>query len=363
MTTIDRYLARAFLAAYVVFTLVGMSLIVSVHLLANLDEFMEGRGQSALQVFTSMVSYYGYNLPLYYAQLSAPALAAAGAFTFARMLAGNELTALLSAGVPLQRLVAPVVTTALALIALGLANRELLLPEIAPYVIRRPDDVQRTRTVGVYCVRDDRNAIITALRLYPAEQRLYGVFIIEPDETGQPAHLIEADSASFDATAGVWRLEGGRRVLMGAAGADDKLARGIEYQPVPTFATSLTADDLVLQQAAEWTELLSTRQMVRLAQFRRVANRSAIVNGLHVRLTQPILQLLLLVLPIPFFLSARPTHAMAAGGFALGLSGLFFVTVFVAHLMMEDQWAALIAWAPILVFGPIAMVRLASLRT
>lgn len=54
---------------------------------------------------------------------------------------------------------------------------------------------------------------------------------------------------------------------------------------------------------------------------------------------------------------------MAAGAMALALSGLFFVTVFVAHLMMEDRWAALIAWAPILIFGPLATVRLASIRT
>lgn len=363
MTTLDRYVARAFLAAYVVFTLVGISLVVSVHLLANLDEFLEGKDQSALQVFANVASYYAYNLPLYYSQLSAPALAAAGAFTFARMLANNELTAILSAGVPLQRLAAPILTTAIALIAVWLANRELLLPEIAPYVIRRPDDVQRTRTVGVYCVRDDRNAIITALRLYPAEKRLYGVFIVEPDETGTPTHLIEADSAAFDAAAGAWKLEGGRRIVMGAASSDDKLARGVEYQPVPWFKTSLTADDMVLQQAAEWTELLSTRQMVQLARFRRVANRAAIVNGLHTRLTQPILQMLLLLLPLPFFLSARPTNVMAAGAMALALSGLFFVTVFVAHLMMEDRWAALIAWAPILIFGPLATVRLASIRT
>lgn len=363
MTTIDRYVVRAFLAGYVVFVLVGMSLIISVHMLANLDEFTEDKGLSSAAVFGNMVHFYAFNLPLYYSQLSGPALAAAGAFAFARMMASNELTALLSAGVPLQRLVAPILVASLAVIGVWLANRELLLPEIAPYVVRRPDDVNRTRTVGVYCVRDERNAIVTALRLYPAERQLYDVYIVEPDETGAPKNLIQADAATYDAAQGLWRLEGGRRLVMGAPSSIDKLAGGVEYQPVTTFKTSLTADDMVLQQASEWSELLSTPQMVQLARFRRVANRAAIVNGLHVRLTQPILQLILLMLPVPFFLSSRPGSVVAAGGFALAASGAFFVFVFLAHLMMEDQWAALIAWSPILIFGPIAVVRVASIRT
>jgi lipopolysaccharide export LptBFGC system permease protein LptF len=84
----------------------------------------------------------------------------------------------------------------------------------------------------------------------------------------------------------------------------------------------------------------------------------------HIRLTQPLLQWILLLLALPFFLTREPANVMAAGGKALLLGGAFFLVAFVAHsVVKEEAHAALIAWLPILLFGPLAALQLANVKT
>ena len=82
----------------------------------------------------------------------------------------------------------------------------------------------------------------------------------------------------------------------------------------------------------------------------------------HIWLT-PVLQLLLLALTVPFFLRREPCSVLVAGGQALLLSGAFYATGFFAHSMIAAQHAALVAWIPILIFGPIAALLLSNIRT
>jgi lipopolysaccharide export LptBFGC system permease protein LptF len=363
ITLVDRYVARSFLASFVILLVVGIGLYVLVDLLVNMDEFTENKELSGTQIVANMADYYGYNLPLYYKQLAAPVMAAAAAFTLAVMLRNNELTAIICAGTPLTRVAVPILVCSVGLIALWVVNQEVIIPSVASKIVRQRDDVSESRAVGVYCVRDSHNAIITALRFYPREQKLYHVFIIDPDESGGPATLIESYTATYDAGRKTWLLEDGRRVLMADPAGPGDIATGIRYEPVEEYKLGLTPDELVLRQEAEFGELLSTMQLNRLVMSENLPNRSALVMARHVRLTQPLLQAILLVLSIPYFLTREPTSVLKSGGQAVVLGGLFFAAAFIAHSLVKDQSAALVTWLPILVFGPIASVRLANIKT
>jgi hypothetical protein len=60
----------------------------------------------------------------------------------------------------------------------------------------------------------------------------------------------------------------------------------------------------------------------------------------------------------------EPTNVMAAGGKALVVAGTFFLVAFIAQsVVKEEAYAALIAWIPILLFGPVAVLLLANVRT
>ncbi|MGE0482148.1 MAG: LptF/LptG family permease [Phycisphaerae bacterium] len=362
MNTIDRYVARTFLMSYVLLLLAGMGLYVVGDLLVNIDDFTADGAVPAPQALRSMADYYLYNVPLYFSQLGGFALAIAACFTLALMHRNNEMTALVAAGMPLQRLLVPILACAVVLAGAWLANREFVLPEIAHKIARQRSDVQGARTLGVYCIRDDKNNILTALRLYPREGVLARAFVIEPDESGAPARLIEADEAIYDPAARTWRLERGRRVEMGAAPTEG-LGAPIRYEPVAEFPLRLTPEDLVLRQGAEWSELLSLKQMNALVEHGSLANRPTIVMARHVRLTTPLLQLILLVLTATVFVSRAPANVLARGGRALLIGGVFFAIAFMAQSIVREEHAELVAWSPILIFGPWAAAQWASVKT
>jgi lipopolysaccharide export system permease protein len=368
MSIVDRYVARTFLSGYAILLLVGIGVYILTDLLVNLDVFTEDRTLSLVQVLEIMWDYYSYNIPLYFSQLGGPLMAIAAAFTVGLMLRNNELVALVAAGMPLQRLTVPLVGCSLLIVGLWVANQELVIPACATKIARSHDDMVGTRTVGVYCARDDNNAILTALQLDPRRGVLRRVFIIEPDEQGQPAQLIEADRAEYVPERGVWRLDRGRRITMSAPTAEPGLGDAIRYPVVDEYPFTLGPEELVLRQGAQWAELLSVREMNALLHSRNLPNLPAISMSRHIRLTKPLLFWILMILVLPFLLTREPTSVLVGGGQALLFGGLFFAMAFVTHALaptaIEDESRrALMAWVPILIFGPIAVLHLANAKT
>ncbi|MFQ5807533.1 MAG: LptF/LptG family permease [Phycisphaerae bacterium] len=364
MSIVDRYVARTFLSGYVILMLVGIGLYILTDLLVNIDEFTEDDSLPVLEVLRLMADYYLCNLPLYYSQLGGPLMAIAAGFTLGMMLRNNELTALIVAGMPLQRLAVPVAVCSVLLVAVWMANRELLLPKLAHKIARKHDDVIVQRTTGVHCARDDNNAILHAASFFPRESRLESLFIIEPDAEDRPRHLIQADAATYNVERRIWELARGTRVTLYDPLEDRGLGPPIQPEYVDEYPFTLTPEELVLRRNSQWADLLSLTQLNTLLQSRNLASRPTIDMSRHIRLTQPLLQWVLLLLALPFFLTREPCNVMAAGGRALLLAGAFFLVAFVAHsIVKEEAYAALIAWIPILIFGPLAAVQLANVKT
>lgn len=364
MTTIDRYVGRTFLGSYLILMLIGFGLYIFSDVLVNLDEFTKDRTLSAGAVLVNMADYYGHNLPLYYAQLGGVLMAIAAAFTYAMLLKNNELTPLVAAGVPLQRLALPALVCSIALVALWMANSELLVPRFADKIARRHADLTDVREVQVSCVRDDRNAILVAQELHLQAGVLNGVYIIEPDESGAPKHLLRADSARYDADRQVWVLDRGARQGMGPAFEEEGLARPIQWQPLAEYAFGLSPEQILLRQSSQWADLMNIAQMNMLLKSRNLPNLPAVAKARDIRFTQPLLTWILMLLAIPFFLTREPGNVLVAGGKALLLTGACFGLVFVSHSMSSDAAEARIATAiPVLVFGPVAVLHFANVKT
>ncbi len=361
VTTIDRYVAGAFVRSYFVLLLVGMGLYIMADLLINLDEFTGNRSMSGGQILLAMLDYYAFNLPLYFSQLAGPVMAFAGAYTVGMLLRNNEMTALLAAGVRLQRLVAPILASAVFLAALALANRNYVLPALAPKIARQHDDLTGMRQAGINFAKDDHNAILTARRIYPEQQRLEYVLIVEPPEKG--GHVIQADVAVYDAQARTWRLEAGKRIIPASSADSLDADEGIEREPLSEYRFRLTPEELLLRQSAEWTGLLSLRQMNKLLRSENLPNLPAIRMQRHIWLTEPLMQILLLSLALPFFMRREPGSVLAAGGRSLLMCGALFATTFFAHGMITAPEPALVAWSPIFLFGPVAVITLANVKT
>ena len=151
---------------------------------------------------------------------------------------------------------------------------------------------------------------------------------------------------------------------MGSAFGSDELGQSIQWEPLSEYAYGLSPEQILLRQSSQWAELMSIRQMNALLQTRNLPNLPAIAKARDIRFTQPLLMWILMLLAMPFFLTREPGNVLVAGGKALLLTGLCFGFMFMAHSLSGDATTARVATAlPVLVFGPVAVLHFANVKT
>jgi len=364
MTTIDRYIGVSFISSYVIVLLVFVSVYVFGDILANLDDFTGDRSLGTSQVLLNIADYYGHNLPLYYHQLGGLALAVAAAFTFAMMLRNNELTAMAAAGVPLQRLAAPVLACSVLLVGLWMANSELIVPRFAQRIARQRSDLRQSEKAEVKCVRDAHNAVLVAQELVASAGILRRVYVVEPTRSDGTRRLIRADAARYDPQRQVWMLDrGAQQVLRVGAASLDARDESARWEPLAEYAFTLSPEEIRLRQSSQWADLISVGQMNQLLHTQRLPNLPTIARARDVRVTEPLVAWILLLLAIPFFLTRESTDVLVAGGKALLMCGACFAFTYMMQSAGTGNYMQFAVWSPVLVFGPIAVVHFANVKT
>ncbi len=111
MRIFDRYVAALFIRNYLLSFLVLIGLFVVLDMVFKFDELVElaeadSRGASA--ILLGIADYYFHQAFLFFAHLCGIIPVVAAAFTLMRLSRFNELSAMLSAGVPLLRLAMPI---------------------------------------------------------------------------------------------------------------------------------------------------------------------------------------------------------------------------------------------------------------
>lgn len=362
--TLDRYLLKLFLVNYVLALSTLISLYVVLDLFLNLDEFTEA-GKPVLQVAANIASYYIYNIPLYFSQLSGVIVLFAACFTLARMQRQNEVTAVLASGTSLYRLVMPLAFGAIGMNVLLVLDQEVLIPQVAPKLARSRDDIEGQRVSEVWFVRDGESRLISAMAFKQSDRKIKGMIIMELRPNGQLGDVITADKASWDEQRHGWQLERGIRTKA-VSDLGDVLTSAHAAKKVPEFfyATDLTPEELKLRQTAQWSQFLSVRQLLEL-ESRGDIQPAQTAQIKHSRFTLPINNMILLLLGLSCFMTRLPGSVLTQGGKALGLCSVSFLIAFAGQQLVGSLSVspALPAWLPIFIFGPLSVVLLDNVKT
>ena len=92
----------------------------------------------------------------------------------------------------------------------------------------------------------------------------------------------------------------------------------------------------------------------------------------HSRFTEPLLNVIILLLAIPCLMSREPGHIKRGILYCCILCGACLATIFVSYQLAGtpppgsewlDRWPAIMCWAPILLYGPIAVFLLDRVKT
>ena len=119
-------------------------------------------------------------------------------------------------------------------------------------------------------------------------------------------------------------------------------------------------------------ELLSTSRIDQLIDRPGSYGQTNLLRVKHWRFVQPFMNVVLLLLAIPCVLTREPGRLKSAATQCLLLTGLGMGSMFLSHQLAGNPppgpdwvvtWPALMAWMPVLVFGPVAIVLLDRLKT
>ncbi len=126
------------------------------------------------------------------------------------------------------------------------------------------------------------------------------------------------------------------------------------------YSTDLSPKTLTLRQSGDWLQHMSTADITRLLRLEGVPDRRRAVLLRQSRFADFFNNILMLLLVAPFVLS-RERNIKASALRAVGVGILFFVTI---HLTRGIAFQPVVAaWLPLLIFGPVAVVMLDSVKT
>ncbi len=367
LSILDRYILRSLLINFLIGLGVMISLYIVLDLFVNMDEFTEA-GYPLAEVLRNIVDYYAPNLFLYFAQLSGAITLFACLATVARIRKDNELTALLASGVSLFRIAAPVVVFGLITTSLLIVDTERFIPAVAHKLARDHDDVDGRRAQEVLFLRDGNDRLLSAGQFHPTHHDLRRLLVLKRNEGGTIIETIQADRATWippkgGRPQGRWRLERGMASIR-TFHDDETLGprERVDTSFPEYYESNLSPVDIQLRQAEGWTRFLSLAQMRTLEEHGAV-DETSIVQARHARIAVPIVNIVLLLLGLPFFLDRSPSNITADAGKCMLVCGACFVASFVGQNVRLETPSALPAWIPIFVFATLAIVRIDRIRT
>ena len=231
-----------------------------------------------------------------------------------------------------------------------------------------------TFQVVLFCVLSDRNnTLLSAMKYDPATKTMEQMIAMERDDHGQVTAKIFADKAIWTDNQTdnetdfqpKWKLVRGTRFSRDSSQTDFSVSGNMARTPVQYYESDWQPDDLLLRQAVGWTWFLSINQLNSLLDKPHlIPNINEVIAAKHVRFTQPLINMLILLLGLPFFLNREPHNVLLSVGMCLLLAISCFMLSFICHnLAASVDFPALLAWLPIIIFGPIAAMLIENIKT
>jgi len=382
---LDRYILKTYLASLLVVMASLMGIAVLLDMAVNVNKFLDLKAETGEMGFWAMLAtmadYYFYKGFYYFQLWAALAMLVAAAAAMVRLNRTRELTGIKAAGVSLYRVLWPIIAVGLLLDGFFIVNQELIIPSMAVQLARDPDDLNVQETFDVEFVRDERNNILYAPLYDPktqtmrAEKKVFEdgrisflarVRIFERDRNFEPRGTIEAESATWDPELGAWRLKGGVRLpAVRKASLLERAPEQTEGEPFPLYATNVGPDEIRRHRTSDFYRYMSYGELKTLARDPMRGNRLQLEVAMHQHVTQPILNLLILLVGLPFVAGREERNYFVSVGLAVALViGVFLVmfasTAFGNAGHVPPLWAA---WIPVFLVLPPSILSMEMLKT
>lgn len=331
---LDRAIARMFLVNAALLLAFLTFVIVAVDFSLNFDEYVRiakvalaARGgvedigvlRTGLLSIWLVLDLWWPRFFLLVGFLLGPVLVGALGFTCAQLVKGREVVAMVAAGVPLWRVARPILLATIGVLCLQVANRELVLPKLAPLLTRDKQEAGKN-TMGVmsdFSV-DAQGRLIYARQANLDTNTIDGLWIWERDAAGLMRRRITADHATW--RDGAWQLTNGVAVArqFGEDSRDAGPGARLPQEAVSVFRSENDPTALRLRRFEGMASNLSTGQLTQLITRYRAQPESPMlarrIDALERlrwgRYAGLLCTFLTVVMCVPFFLRKEPANIL-----------------------------------------------------
>ncbi|WP_435018992.1 LptF/LptG family permease [Tundrisphaera sp. TA3] len=389
MRILDRERYWSFVKAYFICFVALVGLYIVIDAFSNIDEFGEV-ADSTGQMFRNMGRYYLVKMSLIYDQICGIIAMMAAIFTVTWMQKNNELLAMLAAGISTQRVIRPVLISALAVSLLAVVNQEMIMPQIAEELQKPPDD-DGQRPILVVGRQDINDVAIDGNKADRASRSVLRFNATIPVRVAGEIIEVEAIQAHYIAETetqlpkrGGWLLRGVKFITNPTDKSIETLTQGV-LSPVEDVSAYPKASDPIaarpgapafflktpltfrsVTRSRQWYYYAPTPELLRaLGDPTNASDRRTIEVFLHGRMLRPLLGFNLMLLSLPLVLGGAGRNMFVNLGMSLATSGIFYASMFFSsylgsHEILTPEQSA---WGPLIVFGTIAVARWDRIRT
>jgi lipopolysaccharide export system permease protein len=370
MRILDRYIAKNFIVGYIIALMVLVGLRIVIDLFINLDEFAEYSG--TWTVFGNMLNYYGVQSALYYRDFAGMITVVAAVFSLGKMTRNNELIAVMASGTSLKRVITPIIALAVLFTGFLIIDQELIIPRLANQLVRAHDALQEEQTYDVWFMSDGSGSLICTQNFKEKTATMLKPTIIIrkpiPDSiTFQVLGRIQANSATYNRQKKRWDLKNGRFLKIAEHG--EEIAMNQQPATVAFYESDITPEDIPVRRQEKYKSLLSSSQLAQLAaKGTRVKDLAELYSQKHFRITDPIINMVMLMVALPILVCRDPKGMKTAILISFAVTSACFVVTFACKMVATEVIfnqvrPELWPWVPVFIFLPIAFIELDSMRT
>jgi lipopolysaccharide export system permease protein len=366
---IDRYILWTFtkvvLAAFI--SLAGLFVVIDA--MNNLDELLGFAKTQRGGMLRVLVDYYTPRLLVMFDQLAGLFAMVAAMLTITLLQRNQELTALMAAGISKIRVAMPLLIGALVVSALGVVNREWMLPQVRDRLAYNAQDLsgQLGRTLTPHY--DNRTLIMfTGAKAYPKLRKIESPQVRLTPDFARWGKKIQGEEAVFvpataDRPAGYHfkgvSLPADLPQLPSAKFEDEPVLLSPHDTPWLAANECFVVSDLSFEQLkgnTSFRRYLSTVELIQGLNNRSLDYGNDVKVIVHSRFLTPFLDFTVFLLGLPLVLGRENRNIFVAAGVCMGVVAAFLAVTIVCHAAGSNYLLrpVLAAWLPLAIFAPAA---------
>jgi LPS export ABC transporter permease LptG len=356
---LDRYLIREFVVLFGIGVTVAATLFVMVDLLQTLDRYLRVKPPLGY-----IVEHFVFRLPPALYDGLPVVMLVATVFLFLSLSRFHELTAMKAAGISLYRISTPILLFGLSVAVSAMLFQELFLPrlkELGEEVDRvkiRGELPQPLQSRQRMWLRSSDTRFFRIELMNPQTSDLYGVTVLEVDENFQLRDRFDARQAHW--TPDGWEIRDG-------AYREPRRDGSIDTTPFTLTSVDLSeniGEFTKFQKRGEDMSYWELREYIAKLQAAGFQVKGYLVD-LYSKLSFPLVNLVMVLVGIPFSLQSPRTGRVFGVGLAIAIMAGYLVVHYIAlSFARADLLPPLVAaWAANVIFFGIGTSLFLRART